>query len=368
MNIRDVFRKSTYQIIFDKFNSLPFSPSDLDWETTPDLDIVLNKLCKGFISGSLSVIDENGDVSENREVPAKILNPNLLIPDYLTLFYRYLYLLKKYGISWLYFKKSTYYLLENSNCDIDYNNKGLLNAASFSELIRRFKYTTNGKTYDLLNGDGEVVPIFDIGYSHDRYDAISRSLQIKEILKLSNGGVEALQGAFNRISMMLLTPNGDSNGINMVRVANISDKQAIKDNNKFNANYSIKKNAVSVLNKSYKVLDTNPDNRKLDAPNSLNFAAERICNQYDYPYKLFRGETKFDDAEFVFKTLYMQTLQPEADKLLKVICENLKIKEKVRMDYTKVLEQTVSTFNSAENKDDNTSTEGKTKDKTEDKN
>jgi hypothetical protein len=156
--------------------------------------------------------------------------------------------------------------------------------------------------------------------------------------------------------MMLLTPTNDSNGVNMVRVANMTDKQALKDNDKFNKNYSIKKNAVSVLNKSYKVID----NRKLDAPNSLNFAAERICNQYDYPYKLFRGETKFDDAEFVFSTLYLQTLQPEADKLLKVICQGLKLKEKVRMDYTKVLEQSVSTFNSSENKDDNTSTESNT--------
>ena len=41
--------------------------------------------------------------------------------------------------------------------------------------------------------------------------------------------------------------------------------------------------------------------------------------------------------------------------LLEAICEKLKLKEKVRMDYTKVLEQTVSTFNSAENKNDNTS-------------
>lgn len=363
MNIRDLFRGSTYQLIFDKFSSLPFSASDIDWETTPDLDIILNKLCKGFISGSLVVLDESGEVSESKEVPAKVTNPNLLIPDYLTLFYRYLYLLKKYGLSWLYFKKSSYYLLENTNCDIDYNTKGLLNVSSYSELIRRFKYTTNGRTYDLLNGDGEVVPIFDIGYSHDSYDAISRSLQIKEILKLSNGGVEALQGAFKRISMMLLTPEGNSNGMNMVRVANMTDKEAVKANEKFNNNYSIKKNAISVLNKSYKVLDTNPDNRKLDAPNSLNFAAERICNQYDYPYKLFRGETKFDDAEFMFSTLYLQTLQPEADKLLKVICKHLKLKEKVRMDYTKVLEQTVSTFNSAENKNDNTSTESKTEEK-----
>lgn len=360
MNIRDVFRKSTYQLIFDKFSSLPFSASDIDWETTPDLDIVLNKLCKGFISGTLVVIDENGEAIENREVPVVVTKPNLLIPDYLTLFYRYLYLLKKYGVSWLYFKNSSYQLLENTNCDIDYKNDGLLNATSFSDLIRRFKYTTNGRTYDLLNSDGEIIPIFDIGYSHDNYSAISRSEQIEEILKLSNVGVEALQGAFNRISMMLLTPEGDSNGMNMVRVANITDKKALKDNEKFNSNYSIKKNAISVLNKSYKVLDTNPDNRKLDAPNSLNFAAERICNQYDYPYKLFRGETKYDDAEFTFSTLYLQTLQPEADKLLKVICENLNIKEKVRMDYTKVLEQTVSTFNSDANKNDNTSTESKT--------
>lgn len=362
-SIKDLLRGSTYQLMLDRFTSLPFSASDIDWETTPDLDIVLNKLCKGFISGSLVVIDDNGEVSEDKEVPVKVTSPNLLIPDYLTLFYRYLYLLKKYGVSWLYFKKSSYYLLENSNCDIDYNRKGILNATSYSELIRRFKYTTNGETYDLLNSDGEVVPIFDIGYSHDNYAAISRSIQIKEILKLSNGGVEALQGAFNRVSMMMLTPQGDSNGVNMVRVANMTDKKALKDNEKFNNNYSIKKNAISVLNKSYKVLDTNPDNRKLDAPNSLNFAAERICNQYDYPYKLFRGETKFDDAEFMFSTLYLQTLQPEADKLLKVICENLKLKEKVRMDYTKILEQTVSTFNSTDNKDDNTSTEGKTEEK-----
>lgn len=360
MNVRDIFRRNTYQFIFDKYNSLPFAAYDPDWKTTPDLDIVLNKLCKGFISGRLVVIDDDGNVADDKKVPSVILSPNLLIPDYLTLFYRFLYLLKKYGVSWLYFKKSSYYLLENSNCDIDYNKHGIFNATSFLDLIRRFKYTTNGKTYDLLSGDGEIVPIFDIGYSHDDYSAISRSLQIKEILKLSNGGIEALQGAFNRISMMLLSPDNDSNGMNMVRVAKMTDKEALRDNEKFNNNYSVKKNAISVLNKSYKSLDTNPDNKKLDAPNSLNFAAERICNQYDYPYKLFRGETKFDDAEFMFSTLYLQALQPEADKLLKTITENLNIKEKVRMDYSKVLEQTVSAFNRNKNKEDNTSTEAKT--------
>lgn len=361
MNIRNIFSKNTYQLVFDRFKSLSFATSDTDWETTPDLDIILNKLCKSFVSGGLVVLGEDGEVLENKEVPPIILKPNLLITDYITLFYRYLYLVKKYGVSWFYFKKSTYHLLENENCDVDYNRDGVLNATSYSDLIKRFKYTSNGKTYDLLNGEGEVVPIFDIGYSHDNYSPISRSLQIEEVLKLSNSGIEALQGAFNRISMMLLTPKSDSNGINMVKVANMTDKQAIKDNEKLNKNYSIRKNAISVLNKSYDVLDTNPDNRKLDAPNSLNFAAERICNQYDYPYKLFRGETKFDDAEFMFSTLYLQTLQPEADKLLKVICENLNIKEKVRMDYTKILEQTVSTFNKSDNSSNNTSTESNTK-------
>jgi len=160
--------------------------------------------------------------------------------------------------------------------------------------------------------------------------------------------------------MMLLTPKNDSNGVHMVRVSKMNDKEVDKQNNKFNKMFSIKKNAISVLNKSYDVLDTNPDNRKLDAPNSLNFAAERICNQYDYPYKLFRGETKFDDSEFIFSTLYLGTLQPEADKLMKVICDKMKISEKIRIDYTKILEQTVSTFSKTDNTDNTTIGDAKT--------
>lgn len=356
MNVRDIFKKDTYSLIFNRFGSFSFATSDIDWQTTPDMDIVLNKLCKSFVSGSLVVLDESGEINESATIPIKVTRPNLLVPDYISLFYRYLYLVKKHGVSWLYFKSSSYMLLENDNCEIEYNNEGLLNVTSFQELIKRFRYTENGKTHDLLSGDGELVPIFDVGFSHNDYLAISRSRQIKEILKLSTQGIEALQGAFRRISMMLLTPKNDSNGVNMVRVANMTEKEVQKANDKFNKNFSIKENAVSVLNKSYDVLDTNPDNRKLDAPNSLNFAAERICNQFDYPYKLFRGETKYDDAEFTFSMLYLQTLQPEADKLLKVICENMKIKETVRMDYTSILEQTVSSFNKGDNSSDNTST------------
>jgi hypothetical protein len=357
MNIRDIFKRSTYQVIFDQFGSWPFSTSDIDWKTTPDLDIVLNKLCKSFVSGQLVILNAKGEIEEGKEVPAIISNPNLLV-KYESLFYRFLYLLKKHGVSWLYFQKSSYFILENDNCDIDfYSNKSIFNVTDFSELIRRFKYNENGTTRDLLNSDGVIIPIFDIGFSHNDYLAISRSRQIREILKLSNGAIEALQGAFNRISMMLLTPKSDSNGINLVRAANLNDKDVEKQNDKFNQMFSIKKNAISVLNKSYDVLDTNPDNRKLDAPASLNWAAERICNQYDYPYKLFRGETKFDDAEFTFSTLYMQTIQPEADKLLKVICKYMKVKEIVRMDYSKVLEQTVSTFHKSNNSSDNTSSD-----------
>jgi hypothetical protein len=357
MNVRDIFKKDTYSLIFNRFGSLPFATSDVDWKTTDDLDIVLNKLSKAFVSGSLVVLDEAGKVKENTDIPIQVSKPNLLIPDYIPLFFRYLYLLKKYGIVWIYFRKSSYMLLENANCEIDFNTKGLLNVTNFQELIKKFKYSENGKTYDLLQGEGELVPIFDIGFSHNDYMAISRSSQIKETLKVSNQGIQALQGAFRRISMMLLAPENDSNGVNMVRVSNMNDKEVVKDNDKFNKMFSIKENAISVLNKSYKVLDTNPDNRKLDAPNSLNFAAERICNQYDYPYKLFRGETKFDDAEFIFSTLYMQTLQPEADKLLKVICENMRVKERVRMDYTRILEQTVSTFKKSDNESKLTSTD-----------
>ncbi|HAT75495.1 MAG TPA: hypothetical protein DCS19_01295 [Flavobacterium sp.] len=360
MNIKDIFRKSTYQVIFDKFGSWPFSTSDIDWKTTPDLDIVLNKLSKSFISGQLVVLNSSGEIDESKQIPPIISNPNLL-GDYKSMFYRFLYLEKQYGIAWFYFQKSSYFLLENDNCDIDFHrNKSIFNVTEFSELIRRFKYNENGTTRDLLNSDGVLVPIFDIGFSHDDYLSICRGKQIKEILKLSNGAIEALQGAFNRISMMLLTPKSDSNGINLVRVANMTDKDVEKNNYKFNSMFSIKKNAISVLNKSYDVLDTNPDNRKLDAPASLNWAAERICNQYDYPYKLFRGETKFDDAEFTFSTLYIQTLQPEADKLMKVICKYMKVKETVRMDYSKVLEQTVSTFQKSNNSYDNTSSDTQT--------
>ena len=357
MNVKNLFSKDIFSMVLNRSQSFSFATSDNDWRTTDDLDIVLNKLAKAFTSGSLVVLDEKGKVKEGVEVPIQISKPNLLIPDYVPLFFRYLYLLKKYGVIWLYFKKSSYMLLENNNCEIEYKNSGLLNALNFQDLIKKFKYTTNGKLYDLLEGDGELVPIFDIGFSHNDYLPISRSSQIKEILKVSNQAIEALQGAFRRISMMLLVPENDNTGAQMVRVSSLTDKEVIKENNKFNKNFSIKQNAISVLNKSYKVLDTNPDNRKLDAPNSLNFAAERICNQYDYPYKLFRGETKFDDAEFIFSTLYLQTLQPEADKLLKVICKKMEVKDKVRMDYSKILEQVVESFNKNNNTSDNTSTD-----------
>lgn len=361
MNVLDKLKGYTYSLLSNGFGSFNFATADLDWKTTADLDIVLNKLSKAFVSGSLVVVGEDDKPKENTPIPISVTTPSLLMPDYIQLFSRYLYLLKKNGIAWFYFQKNSYMLLENGNCEISFNKKGLLNVFSFNELLKSFKYTENGKTHDLLQGEGELVPIFDIGFSHNDYLAISRSSQIKEVLKLSNQAIEALQGAFKRISMMLLAPGNDSNGVNMVRVSNLTDKEVVKENNKFNKNFSIKQNAISVLNKSYKVLDTNPDNRKLDAPNSLNFAAERICNQYDYPYKLFRGETKYDDAEFTFSTLYMQTLQPEADKLLKVICEKMNVKEKVRMDYSKVLAMTVESFSKNTTSTDNSNNDNNQK-------
>ena len=94
MNVRDIFKKRHLFFNLNRFGSLPFATSDVDWKTTDDLDIVLNKLSKAFVSGSLVVLDDSGKIKENTDIPIQVSKPNLLIPDYISLFFRYMYLLK----------------------------------------------------------------------------------------------------------------------------------------------------------------------------------------------------------------------------------------------------------------------------------
>ena len=182
-----------------------------------------------------------------------------------------------------------------------------------------------------------IVPVFDIGFSHDNYFPIVRAKQIKKTLKLSAQIKDALIGSFKRIALMLLSPK-DSSGIPQVRISDLNDKDIKQQNNKFNDDFKLKDNAIAVLNKSYDVVDTNPDNKKLNGIDTANHALERICVRYGLNYKLIRGETKYDDLAIIAPEYYVVTLQKELNKFLAIYKNALKIKEDVQGSYTNILE------------------------------
>lgn len=332
MNIFDKLRNTKFVSYLSNSFHIGLPSNDPDWQSTDDLELVLNKLANDFSSCQLFV----GTEENTQPVPPVVVNPNLL-SDWRSLFYRYFYLNKKYGVTYLWVTGAAVHVLENDNCNIDYNFINVLNLTSYNDIFRDFRYTSGGKTVNLLTEDGIIIPVFDIGFSHNNYHPIVRAKQIEKTLRLSAQIKDALIGSFKRIALMLLSPK-DSSGIPQVRISDLTDKNIKQQNEKFNDDFKLKDNAIAILNKSYDVVNTNPDNRKLNGIDTANHVLERICTRYGLNYKLIRGETKYDDLAIIAPEYYVVTLQKELNKFLSIYKKALKIKEDVQGSYTNILE------------------------------
>lgn len=324
---------------------LSFGKDNFDWRNVDDLNIIINKLSDTFVSGTLTVLDDKGEAT-TKPVPNRITFGNPSEKDYRKLHKKIYEEKKKWGVAYLYFKSGTsYYLLENESCYISYKTINSLELTEWIDLYQSFKYTENGKTVDILSsikdGNATLIPIFDLGFNFSCTSVKTRGEQICDILKLDEKALKAGQSMFNRTSMMLLAPKGSNS--DYIPAFDMNDEKIAEQREKFQESISIEKGAVNVLNKPYEVLDTNPDNRKLDVVNHVNFAKEGICNQFGYPYKLYRGETKFDDLKIHVPQLYLN-MQPDSDAIMNAICTGLGIKERVRYDYSDIIEKTIPNY------------------------
>ena len=255
------------------------------------------------------------------------------------------------------FKLENYKVLQVNSCNIEYDNSNILKAAKFIDIYKKFTYSSGNSEVDILSavkdGKAELKVIFDIGLNDKDYTITTRGEQIADILKLDEKAIRAGQNSFDRLALLFLSPKDKE----LTRtVTDKTDDELLKEREKAQHDLNIDKGAVNFLNRSYEAVNTNPDNRKLDVVNHSNFTSERICNHYDYPYKLFRGDTKYDDLKVFYPMLFIN-IQPRSDEFLKALCEGTKTSEKVRMDYSDILEKTISTYEQAGQQSNTTSTD-----------
>lgn len=326
---------------------------DYDYKTTDDLDLVLSKKAKAFISGNVVVADANGEPT-GKELPKRLTRTNPAKIDYRSMFERYSYLMDRYGVARFYVRPTSYYLLEEQDSNYTFKSQNILSATDDNP-YRTFTYSSENTTVDLLADGGEIVTIYETGFDHSNHQAISKTLQIEGTIKLSATILKAQIGAFVRSSMLFLFKKG--NGQQMPLRASDLTAKGHKDNREaFNDTFDIQGGSISMVDYELGAVDANPDNKRLDSVNIKNHALERICGMMEYPYKMLIGDTKFDDLRLTIKYYYLETMVSRADRLLSNLLPALGITDNIVMDYSNILDlyetdkaDTTSTMTNEEN-------------------
>lgn len=292
------------------------SPSiDIDWKTVDDVAIIINKLAKTFSSGEMAIVNEQGEKVSDTVYPV-ILKPNSLT-DWRTMAYRYYWLKSIYGVGYLYFKDQSFWLLENSGFNPIYKPKSIFNGISYMDFLMSATYTSNSTQVDLLADGGMIVPIYDIGFDHGTLKPISKLEQILDTAELSGKTIKAMQYSMDRTSLAMLSPEKD---MPHTLSDKTDDKLRAERKSWFN-DFSLKNGALTILNRKFSVLDTNPDNKKLLGVEFANHSLGRFCMQYGINQKLVVGDSKYDDLNTHKIELYTETIIPDASKYMSTINE-----------------------------------------------
>lgn len=351
-SILDKIKRTVVNVM--PFRAWQYMIQDADYKTVDDLDIIMNTAADDAISGQLVVLDQKGDTKKGAKIPLRLTKPNLVDRDYRPLFRNIFYGLHKNGVAHIWVTKSSYFFLEENNCEITYKNKSRLTLDGSNDKYKSFYYNSGGKRVNLLSEDGQIVEILDIGESQTNYQPITRISQIGGYMKMSAEALKASSGMFMRVALQFLFKKG-VNGIPAKTISSMTDNDVNKEDEKWQNDKSITSGTVKVLPYEMGSIETNPDNRRLDAKTYLNLARERFCQQFKVPVEKFASETKYDDLKVVLTTYWGMTLPSVMDKIMKPLNEALGLKERVAMDYTYIIEKLIPNETEA---NENTSTEG----------
>ena len=301
--------------------SVSFKSDDKDWYNSDSLSIILSKTTEAFISGELS------------NIPEKFKTPNLMT-DHRSLMQRWYWLYKLYGVGYLYFSDNSFFLLENSDYTPTLKPKvTILNATDYMSTLQSAYYTSNGVQIDLLADGGDIIPIYDIGTTSDM-KPISKVKQILNTCNLDIRTMDALIGSMDRSSMIFISPKVADDNIPQIDFGN--DKEVDKERKSFKDDFTIKKGGFTWLKKAVEIQEANPDNKRLQGLETIDFAQRNMCAQIGYPHKGIAGDTKFDDAQLLFTVFYSMVIKPDADKFLGVV--NKRLKSNISIDYSKQIE------------------------------
>ena len=333
------------QIIYNFKNgvkSFTFANSNVD--RVDDLNIIIHKMADAVVSGQFVKVNERGEEIEAK-VPIEIASPNLL-QDWKEMYKGAYIRCKLDGVVYLYKSGKTTHVLFEDECNYSYNNISKLNLVSYTDLYHSFTHTTGGKTIDILAKvrakEAELIPFFDIGIKYDTMEIITRSKMINDIINLSDKAIKGAQHSYNLTAFKYLAPKStDTKG--WTPPFDKTDEQKLHENNKFQEQRDVKHGTLQVLDSPMEILDGMVDIKKLDAISHLDFSAERMCNMYGLPYKLFKGETKYDDLAVYVPQLF-RNIQPWADSWTMTVCE-LNKQKGYRLSYKSVVENELMNYN-----------------------
>lgn len=122
-----------------------------------------------------------------------------------------------------------------------------------------------------------------------------------------------------RSSQVILSPKPLDGSVPQINLADYTDKDITEDQKSLRNHLDLKENSLGYLDKPHEVLNTNPDNRKLQGLETMDYVKKNICGHFGYPYPLLVGNTKYDDASLHRAILYEDTLPPDAEAFFQLV-------------------------------------------------
>lgn len=309
----------------------------------------MHRKASDFSTGKLIITDLKGNPKtgnyEERNA-LKVLLQGSKFMTYEQTLYQYLTNKNLLGISYFYVLKgasiSDYLLLENQELEFTPNNNvSLIEADSVTDLISNVYYTSNSKKKTLEKDN--IIFVYDIGMNQTTLEPRNRFDHLKKDLKLAGLTKDALIGAMNRTALMLLCDDNTQDEMPVISTALVDDSEAKKNNEGFQSDYNLKKGGIHYIPKKLKALNTNPDNGKLKAFESLEFCQRVLSSALDVPYELFFAQkSTFNNQEKVLQK-YVADLKAEGTAFGSAISKYLGWKNStLKLDFSELEETLLS--------------------------
>ena len=286
-----------------------------------EIEIILNKKSSDFSHGKFVILNkEDEEITPNTEQKKllDLLNNGNNIQGRTKFLYLYKYNQHKYGISFIYFNggdlmavPESYTVLDNQLLKILYTEKLPHEIENVKDLIR----SVYARSKEIKRDN--ILSVLDLDFDFISISPKIRAKLIPNKVDLLSATNQALKYAMKRTQLMILTPDNGNNPFSEVArsVASPStDTQVQEQKEKFQEDFSIENGSVTYLNKPMKAIDTNPDNGKLKAFESLKHGFEMTSLMYGIDPRVVNNQTKYDDMELVLKQ-YVATIEQEGREL-----------------------------------------------------